>query len=64
MIEEDLVDEDHEARDGEEDVDDAEGGGEEVSPPLVFPVDLVEMFAVKKYNWEEPEYRDLIMDYR
>ena len=64
MIEEDLVDEDHEARDGEEDVDDAEGGGEEVSPPLVLPVDLVEMFTVKKYNWEEPEYRDLIMDYR
>ena len=64
MIEENLIDENSEARDGKEDVEDAEGWGQEVCSPLVFLTDLVQIFAVKKYNWQEPEYRDLIIDYR
>ena len=48
----------------EEDVEDTEGGREEVSGLPLLLVDLVQMFAVKKYNWEEPHHRDLSTDYR
>ena len=48
----------------EEDVEDTEGRREEVSGLPLLLVDLVQMFAVKKYNWQEPHHWDLSTDYR
>ena len=61
MVEEDLVEEDGQVGAGEKDVEEADHGGQQVSPPPVFPVELVQMFAVEKYDGQEPQYGDLII---
>ena len=59
MVEEDLVEEDGQVGAGEKDVEEADHGGQQVSPPPVFPVELVQMFAVEEYDGQEPDHGDL-----
>ena len=59
MVEEDLIEEDGQVGAGEKDVEEADDGGQQVPPPPVFPVELVEMFTVEKYDGQEPDHGDL-----
>ena len=61
MVEENIIEQDGQVGTGEQDVEEADHGGQQVSPPPVFPVQLVEMFALEKYDGEEPDHGDLII---
>ena len=60
MVEEDLVQEDSQVGAGEEDVEQTDHRGQQVSPPPVLLVELVEMIAVEEYDGEEPDHGDLM----